>query len=104
MMRLINESALLKGMGEMNIYEYADALNAKINWRYHPNQERRITCNFEDCEVMKNGCLSSEYGNGKTPIDALVDYISHLEGKRIVFDATGPARREFDVPKGFSLD
>jgi hypothetical protein len=86
----------------MNIEEYADALNLRIELTYYPNQGGRWSARFVGVEVKVDGALISAYGNGNgsTPEAALNDYVSGLPGNRIVIHAAQPERRaEYIVPE-----
>ncbi len=51
------------------------------------------------CEIKGDGTLSGCWGGGETPDGAAQELASGLAGQRIVFNAYGPNRREFSVPK-----
>ena len=62
-----------------------------------------VSAKFERCEIMVDGCLASSYGNGKTPVEAISNFIDQIAGKRIALNAGSDNRREFDVPLKLSL-
>ena len=82
----------------MDIQEYADAINVEIHLKRYENQDNRWMAEFPDCELMEDGCLASAYGNGKTPDEAIRDYVNQIAGKRIAIGAYTDGRREFNVP------
>lgn len=82
----------------MTLYEYCDAINARLELKRYPSQTGRWTAKFGDCEVKTRSCLEGAYGNGTDPISAMQDYVKAIEGKCIVFNAYTPARCEFTVP------
>lgn len=62
------------------------------------SESSRYYAKFEDCEV-KHGCgLRSEYGNGRTPGEAMANYAQGISGALLVLNAFGPNRREIQVP------
>ena len=85
----------------MDIYEYADAINAEIVFRRYPNQNGRFIAKFDHCDRMSEprGGLIGEYGNGTDADSALADYVRNIAGKTIVFHAMSDTmRRELVVP------
>jgi len=83
----------------MTIEEYADVLNVDLIIRRYCNQDNRYMAEFENADI-KEGCgLVGIHGNGKTATEAVLNYVERIRGKRIVFDAMGKDRREFDVPR-----
>lgn len=90
----------------MTISEYCDAINVNIEIIRYSNQNERWTAKFEYCETKDNidsAILCGEYGEGKTPTEAINSYIRNIRGKRIVLNASSKElRREFIVP--FTLE
>jgi hypothetical protein len=83
----------------MNIYEFADEIDKKIIITRYPNQNNRFSAAFDYCETKRGSCLCSEYGNGKTPQEALNNYKNKIVGKTLVFDAMSNDRQEYVAPK-----
>lgn len=54
-------------------------------------------CYLDGSEIKESGCLISKWGAGKTPDEAINDYISQIVGKTLVFNAY-VNRQEFSVP------
>jgi len=55
---------------------------------------------FDKVEVRGGGrLLISEYGDGRTPTEAIRAYAKAISGKLIVFGAYTPERREIKVPE-----
>ena len=52
----------------------------------------------EGAEIGGDGFLRSGMGNGESPSAALGALCNEIRGKRLVFDAYAPHRREFMVP------
>lgn len=87
----------------MTVEEYADALNLELEIRRYPNQDGRYTAQFANCDMKEradDGCLTGAYGNGKSPSQAIADYIQQIEGKILVVGAGTDYRRQYLVPKG----
>jgi len=82
----------------MNIEEYADILNLEILLTYYPNQNGRWVAKFGNAEIKEGGMLSSEYGNGSTPDEAMANYLKNIIGRRVVINAMRDDRREYNVP------
>jgi hypothetical protein len=82
----------------MNIFDLADALNKQIKITRHPNQNNRFSASFERCEIKQGGILKSEYGDGKTPMEAINRYSNAIQGKMLVFNAYRDDRAEFVAP------
>jgi hypothetical protein len=83
-----------------DIEEFADKYDLKmvIDERKLPvGHPKRFTAEFDHVEVKDGPILSSEYGNGKTPDDAIKDYAKKISMKKIVVNAMGKNRREIDV-------
>jgi hypothetical protein len=83
----------------MNLYEYADIIDARLCIIRYANQDGRFSADFEYSEIKQDSCLLSEYGRGKTPQEALNDYKNRIVGKTLVFHAGNKhLRREYIVP------
>lgn len=82
----------------MTLYELADLLRRDIVARRYENQTGRIGVCLEYCEIKEDGGLLSLQGNGKTWEEAVSDYARQISGKRLVFDAYGKDRAEFQCP------
>lgn len=84
----------------MNIYEFADIIDAQIQCNRYPNQDR-WDADFYGCEVrVRTAGLLSESGQGMTAVEAVNDYLERIRGKRLIFHATSPTmRREYVCPK-----
>lgn len=85
----------------MKITEYSDVLNINIKLTYYHNQSNRWCATFERAETKINatsGILTSEHGNGKTPKEAIENYINSIKGKLLVIGAYTENRREYKVP------
>ena len=82
----------------MTITEYADAINRQLEIRYYPNQNHRFSALFEGGEIGGGGVLTTMYGNGQTPDEALQNYAADIKGKTLIFGAMTDKRMEFRVP------
>lgn len=58
----------------------------------------RFCATFARVERKGNGVLISDSGNGATIEEAVRDYAARIAGRRLVFDAYGPCRKEFTAP------
>ena len=58
----------------------------------------RYHAEFENAETLDGSVLSSAYGNGNTPEEAIADYAKNLEGKLLVIGAYQAERREIQCP------
>lgn len=63
-----------------------------------PNQSDRFYAKFTGGEIKGNGVLSSVFGNGSTPEEAIENYAKHISEKTLVFDARSIRRKEINVP------
>lgn len=87
----------------MNIFEFADVIDKIIEVQRYPNQKGRWTAQFEGCEISDGRFLSSTYGEGWTPQEAIMAYVRAIRGKRLVFNATSKLmRQEFTAPEVFA--
>lgn len=56
---------------------------------------------FKGVEIKDGPMLCSDFGNGDTPEQAIEEYSKVLNGKLLVQDAMGSARREFWAPNSW---
>ena len=86
----------------MNIIAFADIADLTIEIYRHPNQANRWTATFKCTEVKlvsSSSILTSKYGEGTNPADAINDYVEEIKGKiLIVFAGTPDMRRTYNVP------
>ena len=86
----------------MNIEEYCDILNINIRITYYHNQNKRWSASFDGGEIKEDAgssILKSEYGTGKTPELAMIDYLFSVRGKVLVLNAMSETnRREYVIP------
>ena len=66
-----------------------------LKWRHLD----RFYAIFKKVEEKDGNVLRGIYGNGDTPEEAITNYAKRLSEKWIVFDATGPTRRELKTPR-----
>jgi hypothetical protein len=84
----------------MTIYDFADVINKEIQVIRYPNQEGRFSACFSNCEIKEGICLSGEFGDGRSPTEAINNYARLILGKILVFHAMDKElRQEFVVPK-----
>lgn len=83
----------------MELPDFLDALDVELELTRYSNQEGLWCARFASCEIKDDCILISAHGNGKTPVEAVNDYISEIRGKRMVMHAMSKEmRREFNVP------
>ena len=73
----------------MDIFQFADEIGKELIIRRYPRQSRFI-CEFVNGEIkerMDSCALVSEYGDGKTVNDAVLNYVDKIRGKILVFNA-----------------
>ncbi len=58
----------------------------------------RYFARFDHIEIKDGSMLMSASGNGDTPQDAIDALAKEIAGRRLVFDAYGSGRREFEAP------
>jgi hypothetical protein len=84
----------------MNIYEFADIINKNIIITRYANQNGRFSAHFDRCNIAQGDLLRGEYGDGKTPQEALNNYKNAIAGKTLVFNAMSDTnRQEYVAPK-----
>ena len=82
----------------MTIFDFADSINKNLVITRHANQDERYTVSFERSEVKDGSALIGEYGQGNSPLGAVIDYWNKIQGKKLVFNAMTSSRQEFIVP------
>jgi len=85
-------------MNKVHLFDYLDIIGRDLVLRRYANQDSRWTAQIESCEVKENGVLKGSYGDGKTPEEAISDYMNQISGKCLVLRARSDSRREFTVP------
>ena len=92
----------------MNITDYCDILNINIKITYYHNQNKRWSASFEYGGIKESagiGILKSEYGTGKTPELAMIDYLYQVRGKYLVINAMGGDKiREVIIPMNLVVE
>lgn len=58
----------------------------------------RFYARFEHAEVKNGSMLTSQYGDGAVPEDAINAYALAISCQRLVIDSYGDSRREIEVP------
>jgi hypothetical protein len=82
----------------MTIYEFADIINRDIEVKRFANQKDRWIAKFSSCDIKGDSVLIGAYGDAKSPIGAIQDYVRQIRNKTLVFDAMGK-RQEYNVPE-----
>lgn len=84
----------------MNIYEFADIIGKSIVITRYANQDGRFSAQFDHCDTKQGACLCGEYGNGKTPKEAVNNYKDKIVGKTLIFHGMSEDhRQEYVAPK-----
>jgi len=86
----------------MTIEQFADVHNLvmEVHERRRPEGDPlRYYASFEHVEIGGDGFLRGEFGNGRTPDEAIANYAAVITLKHIVVEAYTPERREIDVPR-----
>ncbi len=91
----------------MNIKDIAALMRVQLRINYNTGEYSRDhaplwQCAFDDCEVKGDGVLTSAWGGGSTPQEAMNNYTDAIRGKTLVV-AAASARREFFVPTTLEL-
>jgi hypothetical protein len=80
----------------MNVKDFFAAINVELEIVALVSGSYDVRGRY--CEI-KDGCiLATNYGRGDTRKKALDDYAANISGKRLVVNAMGPDRKEYDVP------
>ena len=89
-------------ISRMPVEDFADThgLVMEINERRNAAETGlpRYYAHFEHVNVKEGCCLSSTFGNGNTPDEAIANYAKELSEKRLVVNAYKPDRKEIDAP------
>lgn len=83
----------------MKIKELCEILGLRETLDYSDLTGRFIAGLRPHVDLKGEGVISSILGSGKTKAAAKRDLACSLAGKRLVLDAYGPGRREFQIPK-----
>jgi len=91
-----------KDIPAMTLEQFADLhnLQMEVHERGRPEGDpARYYAHFAHCEVVGDGVLISEFGDGSTPEEAIACYAEQITLKRIVIGAYTSERRELSVPR-----
>jgi hypothetical protein len=86
----------------MKIEELADLLGITLIVERFANQSNSWTACFKNTEIAdckSSSVMGTPFGRGKTPREAINNYIENIRGKWLVIDAMKDERREFGVPE-----
>ena len=88
----------------MTLLEFADIIGKNIEIRYVPGRKEiesgepaPFYCHFEKASVKDGVFLRSNFGNGKSPEEAMRNYCADIRGQCLVFDGY-QNRQEYNVP------
>lgn len=83
----------------VHLFTFLDIIDCSLELRRYANQDNRWLAQIERCELKDGSILSGNYGTGKTPDQAIEDYVKQIRGKLIVINATSEKyRKEYVVP------
>ena len=83
----------------VHLFTFLDIIDCSLYLCRYANQDNRWMAQIERAEIKEGSILSGNYGTGKTPDQAINDYIKQIKGKLIVINATSDKyRREYVVP------
>ena len=82
----------------VNLFAFLDTIDCDLELRRYANQSGRWLAKIERSETKEGCILTGNYGTGKTPEQAIEDYVRQIKGKLIVVNAGSDRRREFKVP------
>lgn len=94
------------GNGPKLFTEFMDEndLTLEVDERSITSKHPRWYVSIERAEIKDGACLMSLSGNGWTELEAMTDLILQINGRRMVVNAYGNDRREFDVPNELYID
>lgn len=79
----------------MNILEIAEMQDARLNISYR-TRFHDWTCSFDYYSTKDGIMLRGNYGEGKTPLAAIADFVEKNKGMTLV--CLGEHRKEFVIP------
>lgn len=90
--------------GPCTLEEFADKHGLEMVVRERPATMNlpRFYASFEDVEISRGVTLTSTFGDGASPEEAVRNYARRIAGGRLVVGAGTPQREEFDAPNEFT--
>ncbi|MFO7842259.1 MAG: hypothetical protein R6V16_00495 [Bacteroidales bacterium] len=85
-------------MKDLAFFTYLDIINCQLELRRYANQDGRWLAKIVNSDIKDGAVLMGIYGTGKTPDEAIQDYVDQIAGKKLIIDAASDRRREFEVP------
>lgn len=73
----------------MNVFDYADAMGLEIRVTRYSNQNERWSAQFAGVYTADHpeaGTKVGTYGNGKSAMAAIRDYVEKVAGKCLIFN------------------
>ena len=92
----------LTQIDQITIEDFADknSLVMEVKERPYPiGNPARFYAHFKNAKVQDGCMLITDFGDGKTPDDAIADYASKITLKTLVFNSFRPNRFELQVPR-----
>ena len=92
----------------MTLYDLATLINKQIEILHRPSETLDSSslwyAKLDDVEIKDGAILSGSFGNGRTPEEALQNYVKELKGQKIVIDAFSKDKRTvLDLPSTLTL-
>lgn len=83
----------------MTLFEFADAIDAKILITRVPKPSRMFFCEFRDGSIRVPSGFTKKSGEGRSPAEAIKRFALNIRGEKLVLDYHIPEKRqEFTVP------
>ncbi len=89
---------------KISLYKFSDKISVNLIFERLSTDKGTFICKFANNSRTTNNenmkyAVSYTFGKGITPIDAMNDYISRLQGQILVVDIIGCKNKEFPVPE-----
>lgn len=82
----------------MTLYDLADVMNVKVLWAREPGAGT-CECFLQDIQMIARGNHVSVRGVGKTPYEAMNEFVTNIRGQRLIrLGAKLGTNSEFKVP------
>lgn len=82
----------------MTLQDIAEWAGSQIQITFYPGQDGRWSAKLKGADIMHEGYLVSAYGNGKSPAEAMADYVQQIVGEKMAIGAYTSKRVEINIP------
>lgn len=90
---------------KIHLFAFLDIINCVLEIERYPNQNNRWSASIRNSEIKHGPILSGAYGTGKTPEQAIEDYVNKIRNQHIVINAMSREyRREYYIPSDIYFD